>query len=146
GGAKVEIPAADTRFSLLPGLATLFHGLEWRYLGFAFASFGPPLFLMVVRWRLLLVASGVRVPFWILVRLHYMAFFLSTFLPGGAGGDVVKAVYVAQHSEHKAQAATMVVIDRVVGMSGLLIMAGGVVLLDYDELHGIAFQVGAISL
>src|SRR5437763_1448828 len=65
GGAKVEIPAADTRFSLLPGLATLFHGLEWRYLGFAFASFGPPLFLMVVRWRLLLVASGVRVPFWI---------------------------------------------------------------------------------
>jgi uncharacterized protein (TIRG00374 family) len=130
----------------LPGISTLLHGLDWRDLSLAFAAFGPPLFLMAVRWRLLLLASGIRVPFWILVRLHYIAFFFSTFLPGGAGGDIIKAVYVAQHSAQKAEAATMVVIDRVVGMAGLLVMAGGIVLLDYRELSGIAFEVGAVSL
>jgi uncharacterized protein (TIRG00374 family) len=150
-GSVVEIPAADVeegrgRFSLLPGLATLFHGLDWRYLGLGFAAFGPPLFLMAVRWRVLLLASGVEVPFFVLVRLHYMAFFFNTFMPGGAGGDIIKAVYVTRHSEQKAEAATMVLIDRVVGLVGLLAMAGSVVLLDYRELHGIAAQVGTISV
>jgi uncharacterized protein (TIRG00374 family) len=156
-GSIVEIPASDVegspsaarghaRFSLLPGLATLFHGLDWRYLGFAFFAFGPPLFLMAVRWRVLMLASGVTIPFWILVRLHYMSFFFNTFMPGGAGGDIIKAVYVTRHSEQKAEAATMVLIDRVVGLVGLLVMAGTVVLVDYDELHGIAAQVGGISL
>src|SRR5579859_895936 len=72
--------AMPDRFSLLPGLATLFRTLDWRLLALAFASFGPPLFLMAVRWRLLLRASGVDVPFWTLVRLHYMAFFFNTFM------------------------------------------------------------------
>ena len=155
-GTLVDIPAAEVErdvaakaarpFSLLPGMRTLFDRLDVRYLAFAFAAFGPALFLMAVRWRILLVASGVRVPFWILVRLHYMAFFFNTFMPGGAGGDIIKAVYVARHSEQKAEAATMVLIDRVVGLVGLLIMAGGVVLLDYEELHGIAIQVGTVSV
>jgi uncharacterized protein (TIRG00374 family) len=145
-GTVVEIPVSDTRFSLLPGLATLFRGLDWRYLGLAFAAFGPPLFAMAVRWRLLLVASGIEVPFFVLLRLHYMAFFFNTFMPGGAGGDIIKAVYVTRHSAQKAEAATMVLIDRVVGLVGLLAMAGTVVLLDYGELHGIAAQVGTISI
>jgi uncharacterized protein (TIRG00374 family) len=130
----------------LPGLGTLFRRLDLSFLGLAFAAFGPALFLMAVRWRILLLASGVTIPFWILLRLHYMAFFFNTFMPGGAGGDIIKAVYVTQHSTQKAEAATMVLIDRVVGLVGLLLMAGGIVLLNYQELHGIALQVGAISL
>jgi uncharacterized protein (TIRG00374 family) len=149
-GTIVEIAASEVdggaRFSLLPGLATLFHGLDWRYLGLAFAAFGPPLFLMAVRWRILMLASGVTIPFWILVRLHYMSFFFNTFMPGGAGGDIIKVVYVTRHSEQKAEAAIMVLIDRVVGLAGLLAMAGTVVLFDYRELSGIAVQVGGISL
>jgi uncharacterized protein (TIRG00374 family) len=75
-----------------------------------------------------------------------MAFFFNTFMPGGAGGDIIKAMYVTRHSEQKTEAATMVLIDRVVGLVGLLAMAGTVVLLDYRELSGIAAQVGTISL
>ena len=114
--------------------------------GWAFVAFGPALFLMAVRLRLLLSAGGVTVPFWTLVRLHYLGFFFNTFMPGGAGGDIIKAVYLARHSPRKAEGATMVLIDRVVGVFGLLIMAGGVVLADYRELQGIAVQVGTISL
>jgi len=138
---------ANTRpFVLLPGMRTLFETLDWRLLGLAFMMFGPPIFLMAVRWRLLLSLSGIAIPFFTVVRLHYLGFFFNTFMPGGAGGDIIKAVYVARHCSQKAEAATMVLIDRVIGMVGLLLMAGTVVLADYKRMHGIALQVGTISL
>jgi len=150
-GALVQVPArsrglpartdpSPARFSLLPGLGTLFRRLDLRYLGWG-SPFSVPRCFSCRALALLLLASGVNIPFWILLRLHYMAFFFNTFMPGGAGGDIIKAVYVTQHSTQKAEAATMVLIDRVVGLVGLLVMAGGVVLLNYQELQGIALQV-----
>jgi hypothetical protein len=67
-------------------------------------------------------------------------------MPGGAGGDIIKAVYITRHSSQKAEAATMVLIDRVIGMVGLLVMAGAVVSLHYDELRGVALEIGVVSL
>jgi len=160
-GALVDIPASDVDgspipaatdrpqhrpFSLLPGLLTLFRELDLRYLGLAFAAFGPPLFLMAVRWRILLGAAGVTIPFWILIRLHYLGFFFNTFMPGGTGGDIIKAVYVTRHSSQKTEAATMVLIDRIIGLVGVLMMSAAVVVFDYHEVSGIALEVGAISL
>ncbi len=145
-GSPASPEAHDEPFSLLPGMRTLFAHLDLGLVGWAFVMFGPALFLMAVRWRLLLGAVGVTIPFFTLLRLHYLGFFYNAFMPGGAGGDIIKAVYLARHSARKAEAATMVLIDRVVGLFGLLIMAGGVVLVDYRELHGIAVQVGTIAL
>jgi glycosyltransferase 2 family protein len=158
-GPLVDIPASDVDgspaaratgrpapFSLLPGLLTLFRELDLRYLGLAFAAFGPPLFLMAVRWRILLAAAGVTVPFWILIRLHYLGFFFNTFMPGGTGGDIIKAVYVTRHSSQKTEAATMVLIDRIIGLVGVLMMSAAVVVFDYREVSGIALEVGVISL
>ena len=67
-------------------------------------------------------------------------------MPGGAGGDIIKAVYVARYSTQKAEAATMVLIDRAGWPLGLLMMAGGVVLVDYQHLGGLALQVSILSL
>jgi uncharacterized protein (TIRG00374 family) len=156
-GAEIDIVAADVdgsfaapthedrAFTIRPGMRTLFRRLDRGLLALAFAAFGPPLFLMAIRWRLLLRASGVDIPLFILLRLHYMAFFFNTFMPGGAGGDIIKAVYVTRHSAQKTEAATMVLIDRVVGLVGLLLMAGAVVLLDYEEMRAVALPVAAIS-
>jgi uncharacterized protein (TIRG00374 family) len=140
--------AADSQrpFTVLPGIRTLLSSLRWRWLALGFLLFGPPVFLMAVRWRILLLASGIEIPFLTLVRLHYLGFFFNTFMPGGAGGDIIKAVYVARHCSQKTEAATMVVIDRVIGVLGLLAMAGGVVLVEYRAMRGIAAQVGALSL
>jgi uncharacterized protein (TIRG00374 family) len=158
-GPLVDIPASDVDgspaaratgrpapFSLLPGLLTLFRELDLRYLGLAFAAFGPPLFLMAVRWRILLAAAGVTVPFWILIRLHYLGFFFNTFMPGGTGGDIIKAVYVTRHSSQKTEAATLVLIDRIIGLVGVLMMSAAVVVFDYRDVSGIALEVGVISL
>jgi hypothetical protein len=40
----------------------------------------------------------------------------------------------------------MVLIDRVIGMVGLLVMAGAVVSFNYNELKGVALEIGVVSL
>jgi uncharacterized protein (TIRG00374 family) len=146
GAATNGADGADRRFTLLPGIHTVLAGLDGRWLLMAFLLFGPPIFLMAVRWRILLVASGIDIPFFILVRLHYLGFFFNTFMPGGAGGDVVKAVYVTRHCSRKAEAATIVVIDRVVGLVGLVALAGAVVIVEPQIRRGVAAPIGALSL
>jgi uncharacterized protein (TIRG00374 family) len=145
-GAPSRAAGGGAPFSLLPGIRALFGHLDFGGIGWAFLAFGPALFLMGIRTRILLSAAGVDVPIFTMLRLHYLGFFFNTFMPGGAGGDIIKAVYLGRQSERKAEVATMVLVDRVVGVFGLLIMAGTVVLADYRELRGIAVQVGTISL
>jgi uncharacterized protein (TIRG00374 family) len=155
-GSLIDIPAADVQgapgaastapFTLLPSWRTLFENVDTAKLGLAVLAFGPALFLMAVRLQLLLVATGVRVPFFTLVRLHYLGFFFNSFMPGGAGGDIVKAVYLLRHSAEKEMAATMIVIDRVVGMVGLLLLGGTVVLFASERIEGVGYEIGAVSL
>jgi uncharacterized protein (TIRG00374 family) len=101
---------------------------------------------MVVRWRILLRASGIDVPFFVLVRLHYLGFFFNTFMPGGSGGDVVKAVYLTRHCARKAEAATVVVVDRAVGMIGLVALAAVVVIAVPQVRSGVAVPIAVFSL
>jgi uncharacterized protein (TIRG00374 family) len=155
-GALIEIPATDLQgtpgaaatapFTLLPSWRTLFENADKGKLGLAILAFGPALFLMAVRLQLLLVATGVRVPFFTLVRLHYLGFFFNSFMPGGAGGDIIKGVYLLRHSTKKEAAATMVFIDRVIGLVGLLVLGGAVVLFAAERIEGVGFEIGAVSL
>ena len=155
-GSLVDIPATDLQgvegasgaapFTLLPSWRTLFANVDKAKIGLATLAFGPALFLMAVRLQLLLVATGVKVPFFTLLRLHYLGFFFNSFMPGGAGGDIIKAVYLLRHSAEKETAATMIFIDRVIGLVGLLLLGGAVVLFAEGRIEGVGFEIGAVSL
>jgi glycosyltransferase 2 family protein len=145
-GLVVLVEASDRRFERLPGIRTAIKNLDLGWLALALAMYGPALFLMGPRWHVLLLAIGENVPFWTVVRLQYVSFFFNTFMPGGASGDVVKAVYVARHADRKTETATMVLVDRFIGLFGLLAMAGLAVAVDYSDMRGIARPVGVLSL
>jgi uncharacterized protein (TIRG00374 family) len=138
--------AGDAPFTLLPSFRTMFENVDLAELGWALLAFGPALFLMAVRLHVLLVATGVRVAFATLVRLHYMGFFFNSFMPGGAGGDIIKGVYLLRHSTEKETAGTMIFIDRVIGLLGLLLMGGGVVLFAPEGMEGVGAKIGTASL
>jgi glycosyltransferase 2 family protein len=155
-GTLVDIAATDLQgapgaattapFTFLPSWRTLFENVDLGKLTWAVLAFGPALFLMAVRLHVLLLATGVRVPFFTLVRLHYLGFFFNSFMPGGAGGDIVKAVYLLRHSAEKETAATMIFIDRLIGLIGLLLLGGTVVLFASERVQGVGFEIGAVSL
>ncbi len=93
-----------------------------------FAIYNVCVFLTANRWRMLLLAQGIEVGRLECVRMAYIGCFFSSVLPGGTGGDVVKAYYVARDRQKKAEAVTTVVLDRVFGLYCMLGFASVAVL------------------
>jgi len=90
------------------------------------------MFLGAWRWGLLLTAFGAsrRPPAWRLLRLYWVGLFYNTFLPGGVGGDVVRGVATREAFGEGSTTAglSVVLVERALGLSGLLLLTAGVTL------------------
>jgi uncharacterized membrane protein YbhN (UPF0104 family) len=83
----------------------------------------------VWRWGLLLKAQGINLPFRRLTSSFLVATFFNNFLPSNIGGDVIRIVDTAPAAGSRTLATTVVLIDRGMGLLGLvLITAMGVTL------------------
>ena len=84
-------------------------------------------FLMVLasawRWGLLLDAQGVHVPVRRLTESFLVATFFNNFLPSNIGGDVVRITDTAKDARSRTLAATVVLMDRGIGLLGLILLA-----------------------
>ena len=78
--------------------------------------------LGAVRWRLLLAVQGIHITFWESLRLTYIGWFFNNWLPGATGGDFVKAYYIASQTHRKAEAVTVVFLDRFLGLVSVCIV------------------------
>lgn len=96
---------------------------------------GMTLFFASERWRAILYSQDFKVPPLPTLRMTMIGTFFSTFMPGGVGGDVVKAYYVVQNLESKkAQAIATVLFDRLLGLYTMLVTAFVACLLEYEIL------------
>ncbi|HNV04144.1 MAG TPA: lysylphosphatidylglycerol synthase transmembrane domain-containing protein [Vicinamibacterales bacterium] len=75
------------------------------------------------RWKLLLDAQHVRVAFGRLVNSYLVAVFFNNFLPSNIGGDVIRIKDTAPQAGSKTLATTIVLMDRGLGLLGLLAVA-----------------------
>ncbi len=79
----------------------------------------------VVAWRLALLyrPHGIQLSVRSSLRLTLIGVFFSNCLPGAAGGDVVKIYYAAAgNNGRRVEVATIMLLDRVVGLFSLLIL------------------------
>jgi uncharacterized protein (TIRG00374 family) len=74
------------------------------------------------RWRLLLQASGVSVPFTVVIRQYFVGIFVNNFLPSTVGGDAAKVVFLGRDHGYRRVAAS-VAIDRLLGVGLLALLA-----------------------
>lgn len=79
--------------------------------------------IFVSRWSLLMRVQSIKIGFWPAVRLHFLGLFYNNCLPSSVGGDLLRAWYVTKHTDKKLQAAFSVFVDRIIGLSGIVIMA-----------------------
>ena len=106
-----------------PGFPTYLRNLD--PLRFALGAICTVLFMIVnnTRWWWLLRANRLDVGFFEAQRFAWIGFFFNNVIPGITGGDVVKAVYIAQHcSTDRVPALVSVVVDRIVGLLSLLLV------------------------
>ena len=81
--------------------------------------------LAALRWWLLLRALGLQVSPQRTFLLTWIGNFFNSTLPGAVSGDVVKGYYIikAQAEEGRTQAFMTLLIDRFVGLFGLIIIS-----------------------
>jgi glycosyltransferase 2 family protein len=98
----------------------------------ALALFFASIVLGAQRWRVLLGAFGAPHPPPItrLLRIYLVGLFYSTCVPGGIGGDLVRAAATRRELGSAGATGSLAVIfvERVLGMAGLLLLAGSVAL------------------
>lgn len=79
-----------------------------------------------LRWRVLFGACGIRtvIPLAPLCRLHAVGLFYNSYLPGGVGGEFVRALATRGlvGSRGLPGALAIVLLERVLGLSGLLLL------------------------
>lgn len=91
---------------------------------------GISLFLIVLlinskRWQILLSFEKVNISFFQAFRLSLLGIFFNFFMPGGVGGDVVKAGYLMRENAGKKWfIGWSILVDRIFGMSALLLYSG----------------------
>lgn len=121
--AKHGLRGISRRLFANPGL--LFGAMAFLLWAYATSSY---------RWALLLRSQELPASFGRCFRLTFIGFFFNNVLPGLTGGDLVKAVMIAQdHPEYRARAVGTVIVDRILGLLVLALISAAVLVFKLDQ-------------
>ena len=109
---------------------------QWALLGLTLL--GINLYICSERWRLLLKTQGRPAASSPAFKLSMIGMFFNYAMPGGVGGDVVKAYYFNKdHPNSKVISVTSVLMDRIIGLYSMLLMGVFVMIYDHDHVASI---------
>ncbi len=81
------------------------------------------------QWHSLLAAEHIHIDLKKLVNFYLVGLAFNHFLPTGMGGDVVKAYYVGKEGNNTAGSVSAVIMSRITGFCGMLLVSLTVLLL-----------------
>ncbi len=148
-------------------LAWLLHGVDlqrlwlairqasWLWLATALGLYFLMLAVSAWRWGLLLHAQGIRIALSRLLGSFLVATFFNNFLPSNIGGDVIRITDTAPAARSRTLAATIVLVDRLLGLLALVLTAALGATITREVLHStagplspwllwIGFTIGAV--
>lgn len=113
--------------------------LQPQYLVPALLLIAGNMYLTSERWRILLQTQSHHLNSWKTFKLTMIGIFFNFAVPGGVGGDLVKAFYFSKdHPESKMAAATSVLMDRILGLYAMIVMALLAMLFDWQRVQSIS--------
>ncbi|MGZ3771179.1 MAG: lysylphosphatidylglycerol synthase transmembrane domain-containing protein [Bdellovibrio sp.] len=93
------------------------------------------LFFASERWRILVLSQGLPAKVDSVLKLSLIGSFFNFAMPGGVGGDVIKAYYFTKDQPGtKVIAVTSVLMDRVLGLFAMVLLALVVMLYDLNHI------------
>lgn len=106
---------------------------------------------VATRWWRLLQLNGCGTTWWNAFRYTYSGLFFNAVVPGINGGDVARAVAVVrEHPDRRGDAFMTVVVDRVLGLIGMVLIGTALVLAGDARLDSLKLPValfcGAVLL
>lgn len=116
-------------------MASALSRASWWWLVPGIGSVGVACLLQTQRWYLLLQAQGIGLGWMRALRVYMIGLFFNLFLLGSTGGDVIKIYYAMRETTSKKGAAFLsVLVDRMMGLLGLVVVTGVVVAMRWTEL------------
>ncbi|MCA9133692.1 MAG: flippase-like domain-containing protein, partial [Planctomycetales bacterium] len=99
--------------------------------------------LSFMRWRVIVLAFTIPFSLREALRLGFLGYLLNFISLGSVGGDVFKAILVARNKpEKRPEAVASVLLDRAVGLLGLVVLAWiSLTLFAGDELSGLLLGI-----
>ncbi|HZZ29548.1 MAG TPA: lysylphosphatidylglycerol synthase transmembrane domain-containing protein [Pirellulales bacterium] len=102
---------------------------HWDLLALAAAITFSATLVTILRWHFLVRAVDLPLRLRDTVRLGFLGYLWNFVLPGGVGGDFVKAGFLAREQPgRRTEAALTVLVDRMTGLYGLFLLATGAIL------------------
>ncbi len=99
------------------------------------------------KWLILLRHTTSSIPFWPLLRIRYLSAFIGTFGLGAVTIELVRLYGLAKYTKDLAMSFTSILMDRLLGLTGLSIMILiGVVMQSRDTVPGIELWAGGAIL
>ena len=117
-----------------------------RLLGWAFAINFLIQLICLVRWVLLMKALNLSASWGVTFRYFFIGLFCNLFLPTSIGGDVVKAIGMSRSVGNKAKVFASVVLDRLSGFGGLVVLALAAYLFGHQVIDAPAVMIPVITL
>lgn len=112
--------------------------LQPQYLFLGIFLIGTNMYLTSERWRMLLLTQSHQLPALQTFKLTLIGIFFNFVVPGGVGGDIVKAFYFSKdHPESRMVAATSVLMDRVLGLYSMTLMAFIAMIFDWNHVQSV---------
>lgn len=89
---------------------------DLRYVMAAIALYLAGQVMSAYRWRLIGVSVGLNASFASYVRYYFIGMFFMFFGPSTLGGDLIRSLYLAEHTGARARAFNSVLFDRLNGL------------------------------
>ena len=97
---------------------------------------------MAWRWQLLLAAKGLIEPLGWLTKLYFIGNAAGQILPTGIGGDAARIIeHSRRRPDHKGEVAGAVIMERVIGAAGTLVMVAIGLVVAIGRYDGIEYLV-----
>jgi uncharacterized membrane protein YbhN (UPF0104 family) len=101
------------------------HPKDWRLIGVAVGAYLTTLFVQFYRWRMLAQGLKLKLSVYEAIRLGFMAQLFSLMGVGMLGGDALKTYILGKQNQGRmTEAFTSVFVDRLIGLYGLILIAG----------------------
>ncbi len=107
----------------LPSFWERVKGMNPAWILLALAAYAFTQSIAVWRWNRLLRAQHIEVERRRLTESIWVSMFFNNFLPSNIGGDVVRIADTAPAAGSKTLATTVILVDRVLGLTALVIVA-----------------------
>ncbi|MFT7075235.1 MAG: hypothetical protein ACJA0P_001236 [Planctomycetota bacterium] len=153
-GGRVVLSASDTagpapdgamsatQIDWRPGMIRTFREIEILRLIPAIGFLILASLCVATRWWRILALNGCPTSWYNAFRYTYSGLFFNAIVPGINGGDVARAIAVVRHHPlRRAEAFMTVVIDRVIGLIGMILVGTTLVLTTDDRLADLRMPV-----